>query len=108
MITEHPVGGDVPIGMNITIKCKARGLGLLKYAWEHRQSGRWTVISTGSTTSYTATTSGIYRCQVTNEAGSVVSNRTRIHIYGEHRPNRKYNYDVSVHRSSYHHNSTSF
>ena len=83
MITEHPVGGDVPTGMNITLQCKATGLGILKFAWERRHFGSWTVISTESTTSYTATISGFYRCKVTNEAGSVVSNRTVVNIYGE-------------------------
>ena len=80
MITEHPVGGDVPIGMNITLGCKASGLGSLKYSWQRHHAGSW---STDSVTSYTATTSGFYRCRVSNEAGSVVSNRTRVNIYGK-------------------------
>ena len=82
-ITEHPVGGDIPIGMNVTLNCNATGLGLLKFAWQRYGAGNWVTISTDSTTSYTATVSGLYRCRVSNEAGVVQSNRTRVNIYGE-------------------------
>ena len=87
MITEHPVGGDVPIGMNITLECKATGRGSLQFSWQRHHAGSWSTINTDSTTSYTATTSGSYRCTVSNEAGSVMSNRTRVNIYGESCPN---------------------
>ena len=83
-ITEHPVGGDIPIGMNVTLNCNATGLGLLKFAWQRYDVGNWATISTDSTTSYTATASGLYRCRVSNEAGAVESNRTRVNIYGEY------------------------
>ena len=84
MITEHPVGADVPIGMNITLECKATGLGSLKYSWQRHNTGNWTTItiSADNLTAYNATISGSYRCRVSNEAGSVESNRTRVNIYG--------------------------
>ena len=83
MITEHPIGGDVPIGMNIMLKCKATGLGLLRYSWQRHHQGNWSTIDTNSTTLYTAKTSGVYRCMVINEAGPVESKRARVNIYGE-------------------------
>ena len=83
MITENPVGGDVPIGMNITLKCKATCLGLLRYSWQRHHKGNWSTIDTDSTTLYTATISGVYRCMVINEAGPVESKRARVNIYGE-------------------------
>ena len=105
MITEHPVGGDVPIGMNITLECEATGRGTLKFSWERHHAGNWTTISVDSTKSYTATTSGSYRCKASNEAGSNVSNRARVNIYGELWPDLSACDDSIVCRSSYHHNS---
>ena len=64
--------------MNITLECEATGRGTIKYSWERHHAGNWTTISAVSTKSYTATTSGFYRCKASNEAGSNVSNRARV------------------------------
>ena len=87
VITEHPVGGDVPLGMHITLKCKATGLGILRYSWQRHHNGNWSTIDTDATTFYTATTSGVYRCRVRNEAGPIESKRARVNIYGEYSTN---------------------
>ena len=87
-ITDHPKGGDVPMGRSITLMCRASGLGTLVYSWERRSSGSsWTTVSNDNTTSYTTDitlTTGeyTYRCRVSNEAGSTVSNGARVDNYG--------------------------
>ena len=92
-ITDHPTGGDVSMGGNITLMCRASGLGTLVYSWERISSGsNWTTVSNDSTTSYTTDTTltigeYMYRCNVSNEAGSVVSNSATVNVYGEYCPN---------------------
>ncbi|XP_065918194.1 contactin-3-like isoform X2 [Dysidea avara] len=81
-ITDHPTGGDVPMGRSITLMCRASGLGTLVYSWERRASRRWTTISSDNTTEFSVTQNGRYRCNVSNEAGSVVSNSTTVNVYG--------------------------
>ena len=74
--------------------CRASGVGTLVYSWERRSSGRrWTTVSNDNTTSYTTNTTltieeYMYRCRVSNEAGSVVSNSAMVNVYGEYCPNR--------------------
>ena len=93
MIIDHPTGGDVPIGKSTTFTCRAIGTGTLVYSWERSSSGSgWTTVSNDNTTSYTtATTLAIgqymYRCRVSNDAGSVVSNNAIVNVYGEYCPN---------------------
>ncbi|XP_065918658.1 hemicentin-1-like isoform X2 [Dysidea avara] len=86
-ITDHPTGGDVPIGRSITLMCKASALGTLTFSWERRSHRRWTTVSNDNTTSYTTDTTLTigeykYRCRVSNEAGSVVSNSATVNVYG--------------------------
>ena len=93
-ITDQPKSGDVPMGRNITLMCRASGLGTLVYSWERIRSGSsWTSINNAKATSYTTSrrmTIGeyMYRCRVSNEAGSVVSNSATVNVYGEYCPNR--------------------
>jgi len=75
--------------------CRASGLGTLLYSWERKSSGsNWNTVSNDNTTlSYTTDatlTIGeyIYRCDVSNEAGSVVSNSATVNVYGEYCTNR--------------------
>ena len=68
--------------------CRASGLGTLVYSWERRFGRRWTTISDDNTASYTTDTTltigeYMYRCSVSNEAGSVVSNSATVNVYGE-------------------------
>jgi len=89
VITDQLTAGDVPIGKGNTLICRASGLGTLMYYWERSTSGsNWTTVSNDNTTSYTTDTSltigqYMYRCIVSNEAGSVVSNSTTVDVYGE-------------------------
>ena len=88
-ITGHPTGGDVPMGRSITLMCRASSLGTLAYFWERRSGRRrWTTVSNDNTTSYTTDTTltigeYMYRCNVSNEVGSVVSNSATVNVYGE-------------------------
>ena len=76
------------MGRSITLMCRASGLGILVYSWERRSSGSdWTTVSNDNTTSYTTDTTltigeYMYRCRVSNEAGSTVSNGARVDNYG--------------------------
>ena len=96
VITVHPTDNDVPAGESITFICRAKGLGILVYSWERRNSdihSSWTTVSNNNTTSYTTNTSlaigqYMYRCRVSNEAGSVVSISATVNVYGECLPLR--------------------
>ena len=78
---------------SIVLTCRAGSLGTLMYSWERRSSGSsWTTVSNDNTTSYTTNTTlaigqYMYRCRVSNEAGSVVSNNAIVNVYGEYCPN---------------------
>ena len=88
VITHHPTSSsDVPVGRNITLTCGASGLGTVVYSWEGSSGGNWTTVSNDNTTSYTTDTTlaigqYMYRCRVSNEAGSVVSNIATVNVYG--------------------------
>jgi len=63
-------------------------MGTLAYSWERSSGSSWTTVSTDNTTSYTTDTtltSGeyMYRCRVSNEAGSVVSNIATVNVFGK-------------------------
>ena len=93
VITDHPTGGDVPMGRSITLMCRASGLGALVYSWERSSGSSWPTVSNDNTTSYTTDTTltigeYMYRCNVSNEAGSVVSINATVNVFGEYCPNR--------------------
>ena len=98
MIVQQPMGDDILKKGNmkivtITLMCKAVGLGTLVYFWDRISSGSsWITVSNDNTTSYTTDTTlaigwYVYRCRVSNEAGSVVSNNATVNVYGEYCPN---------------------
>ena len=93
VISDHPNSDYVPLRGRITLMCKANGHGILVYSWERSSSGSsWTTVSNDNTTSYTTNTTlaigqYMYRCRVSNEAGSVVSNNAIVNVYGEYCPN---------------------
>ena len=83
---------DVPIGKSINLTCRASGQGILVYSWEKSSGSSWTTVSNDNTISYTTDTTlaigqYMYRCRVSNEAGSVVSNIATVNVYGEYCPN---------------------
>ena len=70
--------------------CRGNGTGPLVYFWESSGSS-WTTVSNDNTTSYTTGTTlaigqYMYRCRVSNDAGSVVSNNAIVNVYGEYCP----------------------
>ena len=94
VIINHPTNKTyIPVGRSVTLMCRASGLGTLSYSWERSSgSSRWTTVSNDNTTSYTtdttlATGHYMYRCRVSNDAGSVVSNNAIVNMYGEYCPN---------------------
>jgi len=92
-ITDHPSGGDVPMGRSITLMCRASGLGTLVYSWQRRSGSSWTTINNANRQSYTTNSNMAvgqytYRCVVRNDAGSVLSNSATVNMYGECCPNR--------------------
>ena len=64
-----------------TLHCRAAGYGSLMYHWETNNAGSWKAVSNKNSTHYIASTTGQYRCNVTNKAGSVVS--SVITVFGE-------------------------
>ena len=88
-IIDHPTGSDTPMGRNFTMMCRAGGLGTLLYSWERRSSGSsWTTVSNDNATSYTTDTTltigeHMYRCNVSNEAGSIESKSATVNVFGE-------------------------
>ena len=95
------MGGETPLGRSITLKCRASGLGTLVYYWERSSSGsNWTTVSNDSTTSYTTDTTltigqYMYRCIVSNEAGSVMSNSTTVNVCSEYHIVLNFMYNIS-------------
>ena len=68
---------NIPVRETITLTCSASGLGTIIYSWERNSGRNWTTVSNDNTTSYTtdatlAIGQYMYRCRVSNEAGSVV------------------------------------
>ena len=61
------------------------------YSWERSSGSTWTTVSNNTTSYTTDTTLAIgqymYRCRVSNEAGSVVSNIATVNVHGECCPN---------------------
>ena len=68
--------------LSVTLQCRASGGGSLKYYWERKESAHWITVNTNNKmSSYITRTSGQYRCNVTNEVGSVIS--PVITVYGK-------------------------
>ena len=75
---------QIPLRRNshVTLECIATGDGgSLIYYWERKVSENWITVDSNNRTSYTTNTTGQYRCNVTNEVGSVIS--PVISIYGK-------------------------
>ena len=82
----------MPINGKIVLKCRASSVGVPVYSWERSSGSSWTTVSNDNTTSYTTDTTlaigqYMYRCRVSNDAGSVVSNNATVNVYGEYCPN---------------------
>ena len=91
LVIDHPEDAEIPIGESIALMCRGNGIGLLVYSWERSSGSNWTTVSNDNTTSYTTDTTlaigqYMYRCRVSNEAGSVVSNIATVNVYGRYYP----------------------
>ena len=108
-IFDHPESSEIPVGESTTLMCRGNGTGTLVYSWERTSdAGNWTTVSNNNTALYTtdpslATGQYMYRCRVTNEAGSIVSNIATVNVYGEYYYNILVQCDRSVYRSSHYH-----
>ena len=81
-IIQPQRASEVPLrSSTVTLQCTATGDGSLKYYWERNDSGNWITVGNNNRTSYTTNTTGQYRCNVTNEVGSVIS--PVITVYGK-------------------------
>jgi len=80
VIIEQSVCCSIPIEGGCTLTCTARGWGNLKYRWERHTENDWTFVGIEKT--YTTTNPGIYRCVVTNTAGSVESDNIEVTVKG--------------------------
>ena len=89
VVTDQPSSSnDVPTGRNVTLTCRANGLGTLVYSWERSSGSGWTTVSNDNTTSYTTNTTlaigqYMYRCRVRNDTGSAISNNATVNVYGK-------------------------
>ena len=94
--TKQPVSVTVRAGdvNKVAMSCAAAGGGPLSYRWEKYQysDNSWTspsqrVVNITSSKLLFAVVAerdeGVYRCVVTNEDGSIVSNNATITVYGE-------------------------
>ena len=80
---KHDLKKPMSEGSRVTLHCNAFGYGSLTYYWQKRLSeyhNWYTIYHSVNKTSFVANT-GQYRCNVTNEAGSVVS--PVITVYGK-------------------------
>ena len=71
-IMKQPKSAVIKQRGSHTLKCNATGTGMLVYSWEKNIANNWTTVSRYQA-SYTTTSPGLYRCRVTNEAGSITS-----------------------------------
>ncbi|XP_065918202.1 receptor-type tyrosine-protein phosphatase S-like isoform X7 [Dysidea avara] len=88
LTTIHPRDVTIPQGTTTTLTCNATGSGTLMYSWERKSGGSWTPIKRNAKSPSYTTNSNMavgqytYRCRVSNEAGSVVSNSATVNVYG--------------------------
>ena len=81
-IIQPQSANEVPLRYStVTLNCTATGDGSSKYYWERNDLRNWITVGSNNMMSYTTNTTGQYRCNVTNEVGSVVS--PVITVYGK-------------------------
>ena len=85
-ITTHPTSQLTNVSMSVTLDCKGTGRGSITYHWEtsNINGGQWMNIS-NSNYSKRLTVRNLehsqqYRCIVSNEAGSTISNVATITV----------------------------
>ena len=86
-ITNPLTDQVIEFNEGITLNCTASGDGTIIHQWQEFNNGSWMDINNSNNAEYTTDTltqSSQFRCVVSNEAGSVVSN---LNVYGEYYPN---------------------
>ena len=93
-ITKQPVSATFKEGdLNVVaLNCSATGIGPIYYHWEKYDSSSNTWINPNGVTSITTQNlkfsviaeddEGVYRCIVTNDDGSVISDNATVSVYG--------------------------
>ena len=87
-ITTHPTSHVITAGMNVTLTCEAAGRGSIRYRWEINDvnGGQWARISNSHERSLVVRDleqSQQYRCAVSNEVGTVMSNVAVVMVLSE-------------------------
>ena len=95
-ITTQPVSITFKVGdVNVTaMSCSAVGMDPIYYQWEkyNLSNNNWISHSHGDVNSESPDLKfgvireedeGVYRCTVTNDDGSVISDNATVHVYGE-------------------------
>ena len=88
IIVTHPSDQVITMSMSVTLNCQGAGGGLIAYGWESRRvsGGKWMNISNSNTKTLFVKAlerSQLYRCVVSNEAGSTRSNVAIVTVLSE-------------------------
>ena len=87
-IITHPASQLVTVRMTFTLNCEATGEGSITYQWETRNinGGQWVDSSNNSSTLVVSNLRDPqqYRCIVSNEVGSTVSNVATITVLSKY------------------------
>ena len=87
-ITTHPTSQLTNVSMSVTLGCEVTGRGSITYHWEtsNINGGQWMNISNSNsnrTVVGNLEQSQQYRCVVSNEAGSIISDFATITVLSE-------------------------
>ena len=86
-ITTHPTSQLTNVSMSVTLDCEGTGRGSITYHWEtiNINGGQWMNISDSKTLVVRKLEqSQLYRCVVSNEAGSTRSDVATITVLSKH------------------------
>ena len=88
VITSHPQSASIALGESVTFRVAATGKNL-SYQWQYKRVGDedWTtwagmVVSTRRVTASSTNNGCQYRCSVSNNAGSVISDAATLTVIG--------------------------
>ena len=89
IITTHPTSQLTNISMSVTLDCEGTGRGSITYQWEtsNINGGQWTNISDSNNKTLVVRNleqSQQYRCVVSNEAGSTISDVATVTVLSKY------------------------
>ena len=87
-ITTHPTNKVVNASVGVTLNCRATSKKPITYQWEYipANKNQWSTITGGNSGSIfvrNLMNSEKYRCKVSNEAGSTISNIAVVTLMGK-------------------------